>query len=115
MHGSGGNLTAGIRRAYIVAFRSRETIATERELGFTHSHNDARDVLDDVGVAGETRSSTVVPHLHRAAARPPGAVDDVAIVAVELAGRHDRQMEDGQRAGRRQRRTGRAPRQRRRR
>jgi hypothetical protein len=57
MHGSGGNLTAGSRRAYVVAFRSRETIATERRLGFTHSHNDQTEVLDHVGVAGETRST----------------------------------------------------------
>jgi ectoine hydroxylase-related dioxygenase (phytanoyl-CoA dioxygenase family) len=55
MHGSGGNLTSSMRRAYVIAFRSRETIATERQLGFTHSHNDSRDVLDEVGVAGETR------------------------------------------------------------
>ena len=55
MHGSGGNRTAGFRRAYIVACRSTETVATERELGFTHSHNDDLDVLDDVGVDGETR------------------------------------------------------------
>jgi len=48
MHGSGGNFTAGFRRAYIVACRSTETIATERQLGFTHSHNDAPDVLDGV-------------------------------------------------------------------
>lgn len=49
MHGSGGNTTGGYRRAYVLAFRSRETIAIERELGFTHSHNDAPDVLDTVG------------------------------------------------------------------
>ena len=55
MHGSGGNNTAGHRRAYVIAFRSRETVATERALGFTHSHNDGRDVLDDVGVVGQTR------------------------------------------------------------
>jgi phytanoyl-CoA hydroxylase len=55
MHGSGGNFTAGFRRAYIVACRSTETIATERRLGFTHSHNDSSEVLDDVGVEGETR------------------------------------------------------------
>jgi phytanoyl-CoA hydroxylase len=55
MHGSGGNLTDGFRRAYIVAFRSKETVATERALGFTHSHNDSLRVLDTVGVAGETR------------------------------------------------------------
>jgi phytanoyl-CoA hydroxylase len=55
MHGSGGNTTAGFRRAYVIACRSAATIGTERELGFTHSHNDHLDVLDDVGVAGETR------------------------------------------------------------
>jgi hypothetical protein len=55
MHGSGGNTTAGFRRAYIVACRSGDTIKTERELGFTHSHNDEPDVLEDVGVSGETR------------------------------------------------------------
>lgn len=55
MHGSGGNTTAGYRRAYIIACRSAATIATERELGFTHSHNDTPDVLDEVGVAGQTR------------------------------------------------------------
>ncbi len=56
MHGSGGNLTDGFRRAYIVAFRSEESVATERALGFTHSHNDSLDVLDTVGVTGQTRS-----------------------------------------------------------
>jgi phytanoyl-CoA hydroxylase len=55
MHGSGGNLTDGYRRAYIVACRSRETIDTERELGFTHSHNDTPGVLENVGVEGQTR------------------------------------------------------------
>ena len=55
MHGSGGNTTAGFRRAYIIACRSNDTIATERQLGFTHSHNDAVEVLDDVGVEGQTR------------------------------------------------------------
>ena len=55
MHGSGGNTTSGFRRAYIVACRATETIATERALGFTHSHNDEPGVLDQVGVTGETR------------------------------------------------------------
>ena len=55
LHGSGGNTTAGHRRAYIIACRPVETIATERELGFTHSHNDSATVLDEVGVDGETR------------------------------------------------------------
>lgn len=54
MHGSGGNSTDGFRRAYILAFRSQPTIDIERKLGFTHSHNDAGDVLDNVGVDGET-------------------------------------------------------------
>ena len=54
MHGSGGNRTAGSRRAYVVAYRSDDTIRIERELVFTHSHNDAADVLDAVGVASET-------------------------------------------------------------
>ncbi len=55
MHGSGGNSTDGFRRAYILAFRPEETVAIERELGFTHSHNDEDDVLDSVGVEGQTR------------------------------------------------------------
>lgn len=55
LHGSGGNFTAGYRRAYIIACRPVETIKTERELGFTHSHNDSGDVLDEVGVEGQTR------------------------------------------------------------
>ena len=46
---------SGFRRAYVLAFRAAETVATERELGFTHSHNDEPEVLDDVGVAGESR------------------------------------------------------------
>jgi len=54
MHGSGGNLTAGYRRAYVIAYRSEDTVRRERELGFTHSHNDERDVLDAVGVEGQT-------------------------------------------------------------
>jgi len=55
LHGSGGNTTAGFRRAYILAFRSEETVAVERSLGFTHSHNDGAEVLDEVGIDGETR------------------------------------------------------------
>jgi len=55
MHGSGGNRTAGFRRAYVVAFRSATTVQTERRLGFTHSHNDEPEVLDRVGIEGETR------------------------------------------------------------
>jgi len=55
MHGSGGNHTAGFRRAYVIAFRPAETVQIERDLGFTHSHNDADDILDNVGIEGETR------------------------------------------------------------
>ena len=49
LHGSGGNTsTTSRRRAYITAFRSIETVRQERELGFTHSHNDAQDLLANV-------------------------------------------------------------------
>ena len=49
LHGSGGNTsTVSRRRAYITAFRSIETVRQERALGFTHSHNDAPDVLAKV-------------------------------------------------------------------
>lgn len=41
VHGSAGNQTDGWRRTYVVAHRSRETVAYERGIGFTHSHNDA--------------------------------------------------------------------------
>jgi ectoine hydroxylase-related dioxygenase (phytanoyl-CoA dioxygenase family) len=54
LHGSGGNRTAGWRRAYVVAFRAAATIAEERRRGFTHSHNDSGEVLGAVGVAGES-------------------------------------------------------------
>ena len=36
LHGSGGNFTEGWRRTYVCAFRSKATIAWEREHGFTH-------------------------------------------------------------------------------
>jgi phytanoyl-CoA hydroxylase len=52
LHGSGGNLSDGWRRAYVVAFRSRATIAEERRLGFTHSHEDEPAVLERVGPTG---------------------------------------------------------------
>lgn len=61
IHGSGGNHSTGWRRAYIVAFRAKETVEFERAHGFTHSHNDASDVLGTVGFAGvesEGRSSS---------------------------------------------------------
>jgi len=49
VHGSGGNSSAGSwRRAYIVAFRSTDTVAEERRRGFTHSHNDNAEVLEEV-------------------------------------------------------------------
>jgi hypothetical protein len=40
VHGSPGNTTDGWRRTYVVAFRSLSTVAYERSIGFTHSHND---------------------------------------------------------------------------
>jgi len=41
VHGSAGNRSDGWRRTYVIAHRSRATVAHERSIGFTHSHNDA--------------------------------------------------------------------------
>jgi phytanoyl-CoA hydroxylase len=59
LHGSGGNRSVdSYRRAYIIAFRSADTVGKERELGFTHSHNDAKDVLEGVdGLTAEDASA----------------------------------------------------------
>lgn len=40
VHGSSGNQTDGWRRTYVIAHRLRQTVAYERSIGFTHSHND---------------------------------------------------------------------------
>lgn len=40
VHGSGGNLSEGPRRTYVIAFRTKATVALERAGGFSHSHND---------------------------------------------------------------------------
>lgn len=40
VHGSGGNYTNDWRKTYVMAFRDANTIAEERAMGFTHSHND---------------------------------------------------------------------------
>ena len=49
LHYSGGNASHDSwRRAYIVAFRSDETVRRERAAGFTHSHNDDIAVLGKV-------------------------------------------------------------------
>jgi len=40
VHGSGGNLSKGTRRTYVVAFRTKATVDLERKHGFTHSHCD---------------------------------------------------------------------------
>ena len=59
LHGSGGNRsTDSWRRAYIVAFRSFTTVRAERELGFTHSHNDEVAVLDRVDGLAVTRPAS---------------------------------------------------------
>eukprot|EP00850_Spirogloea_muscicola_P003967 SM000016S01955 [mRNA] locus=s16:980023:981769:+ [translate_table: standard] len=50
LHGSGGNSSKDSwRRAWVIAFRSQETVEEERRRGFTHSHNDKLDVLNAVG------------------------------------------------------------------
>ena len=43
VHGSGGNFTDEWRKTYVMAFRDEKTIAEERAVGFTHSHNDVVD------------------------------------------------------------------------
>ena len=43
VHGSGGNMTSNWRKTYVMAFRDANTIAEERAMGFTHSHNDTID------------------------------------------------------------------------
>src|SRR5690242_18286239 len=50
VHGSGGNGTDGWRRGYVIAFRAKATVEEERRRGFTHSHNDAPEVLARVGI-----------------------------------------------------------------
>lgn len=43
VHGSGGNTSPDWRKTYVVAYRDARTVAEERAMGFTHSHNDAVD------------------------------------------------------------------------
>lgn len=40
VHGSAGNMSNEWRKTYVMAFRDAETVRLEREMGFTHSHND---------------------------------------------------------------------------
>ncbi len=56
LHGSAGNESSRWRRGYVIAFRSRATVAAERAMGFTHSHNDAPAVL--AAIAASARAST---------------------------------------------------------
>jgi ectoine hydroxylase-related dioxygenase (phytanoyl-CoA dioxygenase family) len=51
IHGSAGNDSDRWRRGYVLAFRSRATVAAERALGFTHSHNDDPAVLAAIAAA----------------------------------------------------------------
>jgi phytanoyl-CoA hydroxylase len=48
LHGSGGNTSDRWRRGWVIAFRAASAVAEERTLGFTHSHNDAPEVLKRV-------------------------------------------------------------------
>lgn len=43
VHGSAGNESDEWRKTYIIAYRDVDTIAKERAIGFTHSHNDIVD------------------------------------------------------------------------
>jgi hypothetical protein len=49
VHGSAGNTSSRWRRGYVLAFRSEATVAAERALGFTHSHNDDPELLRRLG------------------------------------------------------------------
>jgi hypothetical protein len=43
VHGSAGNESNDWRKTYVAAYRDVDTIAKERAIGFTHSHNDVVD------------------------------------------------------------------------
>jgi ectoine hydroxylase-related dioxygenase (phytanoyl-CoA dioxygenase family) len=49
VHGSAGNMTDEWRKTYVMAFRDADTIAQERAIGFTHSHNDKVDWKEIIG------------------------------------------------------------------
>ena len=49
VHGSGGNQSKDWRKTYIIAYRDTNTIAEERAIGFTHSHNDSVDWKEIIG------------------------------------------------------------------
>jgi len=61
VHGSGGNTSGRWRRGYVVAFRAAATVAAERAMGFTHSHEDDLDVLRSVSAAEGEEPSTAEP------------------------------------------------------
>lgn len=66
LHGSGGNTSAASwRRAYIVALRSVDTVKQERALGFTHSHNDSLDLLDNVDDLRAARNGEMRSDSHK--------------------------------------------------
>eukprot|EP00897_Mesotaenium_endlicherianum_P001711 jgi/Mesen1/1568/ME000134S00683 len=53
LHGSGGNMSGSSwRRAWVLAYRAQSTVIEERNKGFTHSHNDKLEVLNEVGKEG---------------------------------------------------------------
>lgn len=56
VHGSGGNLSPGPRRTYVIAYRVKDTVDRERAAGFTHSHNDKInwDVFNQWGLTTTT-------------------------------------------------------------
>ena len=52
VHGSGGNRSSRWRRTYIIAHRSRACVDYERNIGFTHSHNDQVNWETHLGALG---------------------------------------------------------------
>jgi hypothetical protein len=47
VHGSGGNAENTPRKTVVMAFRHKEMIRYERQVGYSHSYNDDPQVLKD--------------------------------------------------------------------
>ncbi len=54
VHGSLGNSSQQWRKTYVIAYRSAATVAYERSIGFTHSHNDTVNWRTALALAQDT-------------------------------------------------------------
>jgi hypothetical protein len=57
VHGSAGNRSERWRKTYVIAYRSQATVAYERSIGFTHSHNDQVNWKTALGLAQEAAAA----------------------------------------------------------